>query len=434
MSRRLFLTKCLLAICLSLLTVSLQAGNRISATPAVSILVYDHGLTRQINYTQRGHFAAVNKTSTFTQDNSFVYAYFTAALSSANVTWLWYDPQGELFLNQTQELNCAVSPCTFVYRFPLWSTDPTLRFGFWTMILRAGGFNLYAEHFSVISVITQDNYWNFDIEQSDPPRVHGDLMVTIHPSNETWSSYLVYLSFAANITAYEFPSHHTLDLVASNKTGRVVVNLGGARSDGYRFVLSYDVAYGIQELGGGFFVFDWHESTWDIFRNEYHAVPQSFNISLPARATFLDITGLNAMTLDLRRAEGSSGSVVGFERTLPPGEAFGWAILYRDSAFANSQPATETPTNPLEGGLNTVLAQSLPFLPLTFGSLSLWAAVMSVFLLTGSELLAPAYGKTNVVINRRRLRMATLIPVCIFLAVTAYEITLLHVILSQVGR
>jgi len=431
--RLVFLTKCLLAISLSLLAVSLQAGSRVGAAPAVSIIVYDHGLSRQVNYTQRGHFGAVNKTSTFTQDDSVVYAYFTAALSSANVTWLWYDPQGELFLNQTRELSCGVSPCTFVYRFPLWSTSPAVRFGEWTMILQAGGLNLFTEHFSVISVVTQDSYWKFDVE-SNSPRVHGNLTVTIHPSNGTWSSYRVYLPFAANITAYELPSQHTLDLVVSNKTGEVVVNLGGPRSDGYKFVLSFDLAYGLRGLGGGVFVFNWYESTWGTFGDGYHSVSQSFNISLPAQATFLDISAVNAMTLDLRRMQGSSGSVVGFERALPAGQAFGWAILYHDSSYANSQEVSPTSGNPLEGSLNAVLAQSIPFIPLTFGSLSLWAAVMAVFLLTGSELLAPAYGKTNVVINRRRLRIATLIPVSIFLAVTAYEITLLHAILTQVGR
>jgi hypothetical protein len=244
----------------------------------------------------------------------------------------------------------------------------------------------------------------------------------------------VYLPVAANITAYEFSSHHALDLVASNKTGRVVVDLGAARSDGYRFVLNFDVAWGLRELGEGVFVFSWHESTWGTFNDGYHSIPQSFNISLPARATFLDLAGINEMTLDLRQMEGSSGSVFGFEKALPAGQAFGWVIVYRDSSYNNSQSVSVSPTNPLVGGLSAVLAKPIPFLPLTFGSLSLWAAVISIFLLTGSELLASAYGRAGAAINRRRLRIATLIPASIFFAVTADEIVMLHSILSQVGR
>lgn len=430
-SRLVLPAKCLLAILLSLLAVTLPVGNRAGATPAVAIVVYDHGLTKQINYTQQYHFVPGNKTSVFTQDDYWVYAYFTAALANANVTWLWIDPDGQVFRNQTQQLQCVASPCTFTYRFRLSYTDAATKLGLWTLTLQAGGINLYSDYFSVIPVITQDDYWNFEVTQSAPPRVHGDLMVTIHPSNGTWSSYLVYLPFATNITAYEFPSKRTLDVVTSNKTGRVVVNLGAARSDGYRFVLSFDLVYGPWELPGGVFVFDWQESAWGTFDDGYHSVPGSFNITLPAGVTFLDITGMNAMTLN-PSVTGSSRPVVGFRTTLLPGQRVGWTVLYRNSTYNNSNPSSGT--NPVGGGLNLILAQSIPFLPLTLGSLSLWAAVMSIFLLTGSELLAPAYGRTGVLINRRRLRIAALILAGIFLAAIVYGIILLQSVAPQVAR
>ena len=146
-------TKCLLVILLSLLAVTLPAGSRAGATPAVAIVVYDHGVTNQITYTQKGHFVPGNKTSVFTQDDPMVYAYFTAALANANVTWLWIDPGGQLFLNQTQQLHCDVSPCTFVYYFQLRWSDAATKFGLWTVTLQAGGTNLYSDYFSVIPVI-----------------------------------------------------------------------------------------------------------------------------------------------------------------------------------------------------------------------------------------------------------------------------------------
>ncbi len=429
-SRLILPTKCLLAILLSLLAVTLPAGSRVGATPAAAIVVSGHGVTNQITYTQKGHFVPGNKTSVFTQDDPVVYAYFTAALANANVTWLWIDPGGQLFLNQTQQLECDVSPCTFVYYFSLRHTDAAAKFGLWTLTLRAGGINLYSDYFSVIPVILQDNYWNFEVTQSAPPRVHGDLIVTIHPSNGTWSSYLVYLPFATNITAYEFPSKRTLDVVASNKTGRVVVDLGAERSDGYRFALSFDLVYGLYGLPGGVFVFDWQESGWGTFSDGYHSVPGSFNITLPAGATFLDIAGINAMTLNPSVTE-SSRPVVRFRTTLLPAQNFGWTMLYRNSTHDNSNPNSGTNT---VGGLNLIFAQPIPFLPLTLGSLGLWAAIMSIFMLTGSELLASAYGRTGVLINRRRLRIAALILAGIFLAATVYGIILLQSVAPQVAR
>ena len=170
-------------------------------------------------------------------------------------------------------------------------------------------------------------------------------------------------------------------------------------------------------------MFDWVESGWGTFSDGYHSVPGSFNITLPAGATFLDIAGINALTLDPNMTW-SSRPVVGFRTTLSPGQSFGWTVLYRDSNYGNSSP--NSGTNPVVGGLNMILAQPIPFLPLTLGSLSLWAAVMSVFLLTGSELLAPAYGRTGVLINRRRLRIAALFLAGVFLASTIYGIILLQ--------
>jgi hypothetical protein len=300
------------------------------------------------------------------------------------------------------------------------------------MILQAGGQNLYTEYFSVISVMTQNDYWQFEIKQSVPPRIHGDLMVTIHPRNETWSSYLVYLPYAANVTAYEVPSKRTLDLVVSNKTGRVVVNFGVPRKDGYTFVLSFDLAWGLSDLSGGVFVFTWQESGWGTFSDGYTSVPGAFNITLPSGATFLDITGVNALGIN-PNVVGNSTPVVGFRATLLAGQQLGWRVLYRGSPYSTSLFNGQPSTNPGEE-LNVILGRSISPLPLTLGSLGLWTAVMCVFLLTASELLAPAYASTGVLINRRRLRIAVVILLAVFIAVTVYEISLLHSLLTQVGH
>jgi hypothetical protein len=60
--------------------------------------------------------------------------------------------------------------------------------------------------------------------------------------------------------------------------------------------------------------------------------------------------------------------------------------------------------------------------PLGFWDLSLWTAVIAIILLITSELLSPYYGRTGIIINRRRLRLAALIVAFLFLGTVAYRI------------
>jgi len=46
--------------------------------------------------------------------------------------------------------------------------------------------------------------------------------------------------------------------------------------------------------------------------------------------------------------------------------------------------------------------------PLSFWDISLWLAVTAIILLTTSELLSPYYGKTNILIEKRRLTAVAL--------------------------
>jgi hypothetical protein len=60
--------------------------------------------------------------------------------------------------------------------------------------------------------------------------------------------------------------------------------------------------------------------------------------------------------------------------------------------------------------------------PLGFWDLSLWTAVVAIILLITSELLSPYYGRTGIVINRRRLRLAALMVAFVFLGTVAYRV------------
>ena len=64
-------------------------------------------------------------------------------------------------------------------------------------------------------------------------------------------------------------------------------------------------------------------------------------------------------------------------------------------------------------------------LPLSFWDISLWLAVTAIILLITSELTSPYYGKTNLLINKKRLKNAALTTGTLFLitvAIRIYEI------------
>jgi hypothetical protein len=60
--------------------------------------------------------------------------------------------------------------------------------------------------------------------------------------------------------------------------------------------------------------------------------------------------------------------------------------------------------------------------PLGFWDLSLWTAIIAIILLVTSELLSPYYGRTGLLIDKKRLRMVALIVALIFLASVVYRI------------
>ena len=60
--------------------------------------------------------------------------------------------------------------------------------------------------------------------------------------------------------------------------------------------------------------------------------------------------------------------------------------------------------------------------PLGFWDLSLWTAIIAIILLATSELLSPYYGRTGLLIDKKRLRAVALVVALIFLATVAYRI------------
>ena len=60
--------------------------------------------------------------------------------------------------------------------------------------------------------------------------------------------------------------------------------------------------------------------------------------------------------------------------------------------------------------------------PLSFWDISLWIAITAIILLITSELISPYYGKTNLLINKKRLRNVAIIVSTLFLITVAIRI------------
>ena len=60
--------------------------------------------------------------------------------------------------------------------------------------------------------------------------------------------------------------------------------------------------------------------------------------------------------------------------------------------------------------------------PLSFWDISLWLAVTAIILLITSELISPYYGKTNILINKKRLNHTALAMGILFLITVAIRI------------
>jgi uncharacterized membrane protein len=60
--------------------------------------------------------------------------------------------------------------------------------------------------------------------------------------------------------------------------------------------------------------------------------------------------------------------------------------------------------------------------PLSFWDISLWLAFTAIILLITSEIISPFYGKTKILINKKRLRNVALVMSIIFLITVVIRI------------
>lgn len=63
--------------------------------------------------------------------------------------------------------------------------------------------------------------------------------------------------------------------------------------------------------------------------------------------------------------------------------------------------------------------------PLSFSDIILWLAITAIILLATSELISPYYGKTNLLIDKNRLRLAALGVSIVFIVSVLAQIYLM---------
>ena len=63
----------------------------------------------------------------------------------------------------------------------------------------------------------------------------------------------------------------------------------------------------------------------------------------------------------------------------------------------------------------------MPF-PLTLWDLSLWLAVTAIILLATSELISPYHGRTNILVDKKKLRKVAITVGMLFLATVAIRV------------
>jgi hypothetical protein len=228
------------------------------------------------------------------------------------------------------------------------------------------------------------------------------------------------MPYAANVTAYDSTNHSPLQVKTqedSSQNEYYVVDFGGPRRDGYSFVLSFDLASGLRYLSGfygGQFALTWNDYPYQRYGRYGNPVPETFSITLPKGAKFIDVVSTNIIPLAETVTDQTS---ISFNSTLSNSQ-IEWTIIYQDLTYQNAHPNTQVPS------ISPAAQILIPYLPLTLGDVNLWAAVMSVFLLTTSELLSPLYRRSGstLLINRKPIRIAALLLVTLFLVTTGYQL------------
>jgi hypothetical protein len=312
-------------------------GNLPSA--AANVVVIEHGFAKALATISGKHpiqwdglvnwmgWMPANRTDSFSQDDYRVYAYtyanFTAtSTTSANLTWVWYRPGGAIYYDQRRTVACwrNVIPFTYCQYYSaiyIRGYSSAAHLGTWRVDFYADSVLLYSDSFVIQPIVTEQD--SFDVNLPKPTVTVVNATIIIHPDNSSWNEYvMVYApSHAVNFTAFDPETER--DLQFNQTRGRVVVNLGGTRYDGYKLNIGFNFTRSAILRTNNNYTLRWSQ-----YNGGLHPIPQTFTITLPAGYSILGHSGIANYTKGLIGGRPS----LAFNVTTVPYNSLQWSLTY----------------------------------------------------------------------------------------------------------
>jgi hypothetical protein len=324
------------------LMIVILMGSVFGTLPIVAakVIALEHGFAKAIGTIGGRHplqwdgtvywkeWIPVNRTSSFSQDDDLVYAYtyanFTGTSTTyANLTWVWYNPGGAIYSNQHRTVACWGNYIPFIYcqyysTISVRGRNAARLFGTWRMDFYADGALLYSDSFVIKPVVTEQD--SFDINLRNPTVTVVNATIIIHPENSSWSEYVMAYtpSHSHNFTAFDPERNRGLQLQFNRISSSVVVDLGGARHDGYKLNIGFSFSRNAISRTKNNYTFTWR------FYNGVHPIPQNFTITLPSGYSILGQIGIANYTEKLIGGRRS----VSFNITTMPDDMMQWSLTY----------------------------------------------------------------------------------------------------------
>jgi hypothetical protein len=342
------------------LTILILIGSTIGTLPivAANVIVLEHGFAKAIapisgvkhpiqwdgTVYWKG-WMPVNRTNSFSQDDYRVYAYtyanFTGASTAyANLTWIWYEPGGAIYLRDHGAVACwhNVIPfnyCQFNRAISIAGSYAARLIGTWRVDFYADGVLLYSDSFVIHSVVTEQDSFNINLPRPFPRATVVNATIIIHPDNSSRSEYVAHTAwYAVNFTAFDPERKRALQLQFNPRGDSLIVDFGGWRYDGYEFNIGFNFSSNAVTRTNSNYTLTWRVD------NGVNPIPQNFTITLPPGYNMLGLVGVANYTQEVIGGR----RTVSFTITTAPYGRLTWALTYGQIL---PKIATTTQTTPV---------------------------------------------------------------------------------------
>ena len=284
----------------------------------------------------------IGVTTTFTQDDAYVYAFTRASFSRTNFTWRWYEPSGALYQTHSAVFECR-GECEFYDSLAILGSDAATKTGQWRMDLLADGLPLYSDVFQLVPYVEEAYSWIFNLIL--PTHAVVILIITIHPYGQDWKDDSIYLAYSgrpSNVLAYDYGTNKPLGVVLTPQNGETWVRVVFSRPEGngYRFIITFDLDGDFGTIEGDTFL------QWS-FDASANPIPMNVTVILSSSFGLVSVDVLNYTTSMI-----DNRTTVSFSGVAPSNEGFGWTVTYgaaqsaTATKLASGSPFAESSSSP----------------------------------------------------------------------------------------